>query len=66
MAALGTSGTDSVEIGGVAMEFEYHVTGVITDGAIWMRGAVIKELLAGAFGCFGGCGLGRREFAEGG
>ena len=48
------------------MEFEYHVAGVITNGDVWVRGEVIKELLTGAFGCVGGSGLGRREFAEGG
>ena len=65
MATLATAGTDSVEIGGVAMEFEDHVAGLVTYGAIGVRGAVIKELLAGAFGCVGCGGLGRREFAEG-
>ena len=65
MAALTTAGTNSIEIRGVAMEFEYHVAGVIMDGAIWVRGTVIKELLTGTFGCVSCCGLGRREFTEG-
>ena len=47
------------------MEFEDHVAGVIADGAVRVRCTVIKELLAGAFCCLGGCGLGGRELAEG-
>ena len=65
MATLATAGTNRVEIGGVAVEFEDHVAGVVTYGAVGVRGAVVKELLAGAFGCIGCRGLGRGEFAEG-
>ena len=45
MATLATAGADSVEIGGVAVEFEDHVAGLITYGAIGVRSTVIEELL---------------------
>ena len=65
MAPLATAGADSVEIGGVVVEFEDHVAGLITYGAIGVRSTVIEDLLAGSFGCVCCRGLGRREFAEG-
>ena len=66
MAALATACRDSVEIGGVAMDFEDHVAGDIAGGAIRVRCSVVKGLLEGVFGGLSDCGLGRKEFTEGG
>ena len=38
-----------IEVRGVAVNFEDHVTGVIADGAGGVAGAVVKKLVACAF-----------------
>ena len=54
-----------IEVGGVAVKFEDHVTGMIADCAGGVSGAVVKNLVACAFGSGGSSCLSRGEFTEG-
>ena len=46
MTTLAAAGTDCVEVRGVAVKFEDHVTGMVSDGAGGVGGAVVEKLVA--------------------
>ena len=43
MTALAAAGTDCIEVRGVAVKFEDHVAGVVSDGADGVGGAVVEK-----------------------
>ena len=62
MSALSAPRPYGIEVRGVAVKFEDHVTGVIADCAGGVGGAVVKKLVAHAFGSGGSSGLIGGEF----
>ena len=65
MSALSAPRPYGIEVRGVAVNFEDHVTGVIADGAGGVAGAVVKKLEACVF-CNGGSScLSRGELTQG-
>ena len=65
MPALAAPRPYCIEVGGVAVKFEDHVTGVIADCAGGVGGAVVEKLVACAFGGSGSSCLSGGEFTEG-
>ena len=49
MTALVAVGTDCIEVRGVTVKFEDHVTGVVADCAGGVGGAVVEKLVAHMF-----------------
>ena len=58
VVAAGTaSGFWLRKVGGVTVDVQDHVAGVVADGRVWMRGGVIDQPKDGAVGVLGGFGL---------
>ena len=66
MSALSAPRPYGIEVRGIAVEFEYHITGVIAYCAGGVAGAVVEKLVACAFGGGGSSCLSGGEFTEGG
>ena len=54
MAASTAVGTSLAEIGGITVEMENHITGVVSNGGVGVRGGVVEQpdgVVHGVLGC---------------
>ena len=65
MATYVASGFGHGKVGGVAVEVEYHVAGIVADCGVLVRSAVVQEFNDGFGGVLGALGLFRGKSVEG-
>ena len=65
MGACSAASFAFIEVGGIRVSCQDHAAGSIGDAIIWIRGAVIKQMVDSSVSGFSGCGLLGANFAEG-